>query len=69
MSAEFHIFVSDRTSSTELEIPGEERRIEFCSLFAAARHVRKHPSGRNSTIVIHDPNSKSVNRIPVYGDL
>jgi hypothetical protein len=69
MSMEFHIFASDRNSSFELEIPGEDGRIEFCSLFAAARHARKHPRARNATVVIHDQTAKFVNRIPLYENL
>jgi hypothetical protein len=69
MSIEFHIFASIRNAGFELEIPGEDGRIEFCSLFEAARHARMHPSGRNATVVIHDQNSKLVNRIPLYANL
>jgi len=69
MNTEFHIFTLENNSLFELEIPGEDSRIEFCSLFAAARHARRHLSGRNATVVIHDQTSKSVNRIPIYGNI
>jgi hypothetical protein len=66
---EFHIFASDRTPNFQLEIPGEDCRIEFCSIFAAARHARKHRGGTNATVVIHDQSTKTVNRIPLYESL
>lgn len=65
VSAEFHIFALEGDSAFELESPGENRRIEFVSIIAAARHARAHPDGKDGTAVIHDYASNFVNRIPL----
>jgi hypothetical protein len=65
MSAEFHIFALEGYSLFELEMPGEDCRIAFSSLFEAARHVRTHLDGKDGTAVIHDLASNLLNRIPL----
>jgi len=65
VSAEFHIFALEGYLLFELEAPGENRRIEFASIVAAARHARAHPNGKDGTAVIHDYASNVVNRIPL----
>jgi len=65
MSAEFHIFASERCLVFELEVPGEDCRIAFLSIVEAARHARKHPDGKEGTAVIHDDDLSRVNRIPL----
>jgi len=65
MSLEFHIYGPVRKSFFELEMPGKGERIEFNSLFAAAKHARKQSAGEEATVVIHDRISQIVNRIPV----
>jgi len=67
MSPEFHIFAWWRNSLFQLELPGVRDRIDFGSLFDAARYVRSILKGQAATVVIHDQKSKSENRIPVYG--
>ena len=68
MNVEFHIFAWRGYSLFELEIPGEDFRIEFSSLFDAARHVRTHSNAKDATVVIHNQGSKMINRIPLHGD-
>jgi len=63
--AKFHIFALEGDSVFELEAPGENRRIGFVSIVAAARHARAHPDGKDGTAVIHDHASSFVNRIPL----
>jgi hypothetical protein len=62
---ELHIFALEGYSLFELEAPGENRRIAFVSIVAAARHARAHPDGKDGTAVIHDHASNLVNRIPL----
>jgi hypothetical protein len=65
VNSEFHIFALEGYSLFELEPPGENRRIAFVSIVAAARHARAHPDGKDGTAVIHDYGSDLVNRIPL----
>lgn len=65
MSLEFHIYGPVRKSFFELEMPGKSERIEFTSLFAAAKHARKQSAGKDAMVVIHDRISQIVNRIPM----
>ena len=62
---EFHIFPSRNESFFELQVPDENDRIQFSSLFAAARYARKYQDDRDATVIIHDPSSNRVNRIPI----
>ena len=62
---EFHIFPTKNESVFELAMPDENERIQFSSLFAAVRHVREFQDERDATIIVHDPCSNRVNRIPL----
>jgi hypothetical protein len=67
VGAEFHIFALEGDLLFELEMPGEDCRIEFLSIVEAARHARAHPAGKGGTAVIHDHASNLLNRIPLWG--
>ena len=66
-TTEFHIFPSKNETFFELAMPDEDERIQFSSLFAAARHARKFQDERDAAIIIHDLCSNRVNRIPLKG--